>query len=100
MRIIATGTLKAYYEKHPQTETGIKYWIKTVKKTIWEKPSDIIDTFPHARTIGDQRAVFKINNNDYRLIVQINYDRKSVFICFIGTHSEYDNIDANTVWNF
>jgi len=100
MRIIAVSTIKEYYTKHPETETGLKVWVQKVKKAKWEKPADILETFANARPIGDGRAIFNINKNDYRLIVQVNYDRSSVFICFIGTHGEYDKIEPLTVWNY
>ncbi len=100
MRIISTGTLKAYFEKHPETETGIKVWIKKVKEAKWNQPSDILKSFTHARTIGNGRVVFNINKNDYRLIVMVNYNRESVFVVFIGTHSEYESIDPHSVWRY
>ncbi len=100
MRIIATGTLKAYYIEHPETETGLKVWIQKVKKAYWEKPSDVLNTFTHARPIGNNRVIFNINKNDYRLVIQVNYDRQSVFVCFIGTHSDYDRIDPENVWQY
>ncbi|MEQ9375875.1 MAG: type II toxin-antitoxin system HigB family toxin [Imperialibacter sp.] len=100
MRIIALSTLKAYYLKHPETETGIKLWIEKVKGALWTKPEDILNSFTHARPIGKGRVIFSINKNDYRLVVQINYERQSVYICFIGTHSQYDRIDPETVWEY
>jgi mRNA interferase HigB len=100
MRIISASTLKLYFMKHPETETGLKIWMQKVKKANWEKPADIINTFTHARPIGNGRVVFNINKNDYRLIVLVNYDRQSVFVCFIGTHGDYDKIDPETVWDF
>ena len=89
-----------YYLTHPETETGIKVWVKKAKDAVWEKPEDILNTFPNARPIGKGRVIFNINKNDYRLIVQVNYKRQSVYICFIGTHSEYDRIDPETVWEY
>ncbi|XOV92984.1 MAG: type II toxin-antitoxin system HigB family toxin [Bacteroidota bacterium] len=100
MRLLSVGTLRTYYTVHPETETGLKIWIQKVKKAIWEKPDDILETFTHARPIGKGRIVFNINKNDYRLVVQVNYDRQSVFVCFIGTHGEYDRIDPESVWNY
>lgn len=100
MRIIAVGTLKKYYEAHPETETGLKIWIQKVKSASWEKPDEILNTFRLARPIGNGRVIFNINKNDYRLIVQVNYDRQTVFVCFIGTHQEYDKIDPETVWDY
>jgi len=78
----------------------LKIWIQKVKKSKWDKPIDVLNTFSHARPIGNCRVVFNVNKNDYRLIVQVNYDRQTVFICFIGTHSEYDKVDAETVWEY
>ncbi|XOV92188.1 MAG: type II toxin-antitoxin system HigB family toxin [Bacteroidota bacterium] len=100
MRLIAVSTLRTYYTVQPETETGLKIWIQKVKKATWEKPDDILNTFTHARPIGKGRVVFNINKNDYRLVVQVNYDRQSVFVCFIGTHGEYDNIDPESVWKY
>ena len=100
MRLIAVSTLKVFYLKHPETETGIKIWIQKVRKATWEKPQHIIKTFVHARPIGKGRVILNINRNDYRLIVHVNYERQSVFICFIGTHSQYDSIDPETVWDY
>ena len=99
MRLISVGTLRAYYSKHPETETGIKVWVQKIKKANWENPNDVLETFSKARPIKNSRVVFKINKNDYRIIVMVNYERKSVFVCFIGTHEEYDRIDPETVWN-
>ncbi len=100
MRIIAISTLKQFYEKHPETETGLKVWIKKTKNADWARPNDVLETFTHARPIANQRVVFNINKNDYRLIVMVNYRRQSVYVCFIGTHGEYDKIDPATVWNY
>ena len=100
MRIIAKASVVKYYEQHPSTETGLKIWYKLVNQADWEKPTDVLEVFRNARPIGQDRVIFKINNNDHRLIVHVNYQRKSVYICFIGTHQEYDKIDALTVWNY
>ena len=100
MRIIAVSTLKAFYLKHPETETGIKVWIQKIKHAKWEKPTDVLKTFRHARSIGMSRVIFNINKNDYRLIVQVNYNRLSVYVVFIDTHSQYDKIDPETIWNY
>jgi mRNA-degrading endonuclease HigB of HigAB toxin-antitoxin module len=67
MRIIAASTLKTYYMKHPETETGLKIWTQKVKKKICSKPENTWNTFTHARPIGDGWVVFNINKNS-RLI--------------------------------
>jgi len=93
MRIIAISNLKRFYQEHPETETGIKTWIKLVKDAFWKKPEDILQTFTHARPIGKGRVVFNINKNDYRLIAKVEYRLGIVFVCFLGTHEKYDQID-------
>ncbi len=100
MRIIATGNLKEFYEKHPDAETGIKVWVNQVKSSNWESPSDIKQTFRHTRLIGNGRVIFNINKNDYRLVVKVEYRLRIVFVCFIGTHIEYDKIDPETVHRY
>ncbi len=100
MRIIAVGNLKRFYEEHPETETGIKTWIKLVKGAAWKKPKDILQTFSHARPIGNGRVVFNINKNDYRLIAKVEYRLGIVFVCFIGTHEKYDRIDPISIQEY
>lgn len=100
MRILAEATLKKFYVLHPETETGIKIWLRKVKKADWKQPADINKEFTHARPIGNGRVIFNINKNDYRLVVQVNYDSGQVFVCFIGTHSQYDKIDPTTIWDY
>lgn len=100
MRIISLRTLKDYYEKHPETETALKVWKKKVENAEWEKPSDILQSFTHARPIKNGRVIFNINKNDYRLIVAVNYKSGQVYITFLDTHEEYNKIDPETVWNY
>jgi mRNA interferase HigB len=100
MRIIAVGNLKGFYELHPDAETGIKIWVKKTKNAVWEKPDDIKQTFVNARLIGSGRVIFNINKNEHRLIVKVEYRLGIVFVCFIGTHEEYDDIDPLTVEKF
>ena len=100
MRIIAIRNLKEFYERHPETETGIKTWVRQVKSAVWENPNDVIKTFTHARPIGNGRVIFNLNKNDYRLIVKIEYRIGIVFVCFVGSHSDYDKIDPETIEKF
>lgn len=72
-------------------------WYHDVSKKIWRKPNDVIKDYNKARTIKNDRAVFKINENDYRIIVELNYQKGWLFIKFIGTHAAYDKVDAETV---
>lgn len=95
--IISVKTIREYYEKNPDSKTSLLYWLQVTKKADWKKPSDIVADFPTADPIKNNRAVFNIAHNKYRLIVEINYTLQWVFIRFIGTHPEYDKVDASTV---
>ena len=98
--IISLKHLVEFYEKHPNSKTSILIWIAVTKHTVWQKPSDVLQDFPDADPVKNNRVVFNIAGNKYRLIVQLSYPRQWVFIKFIGTHAEYNRIDAATVDQF
>lgn len=96
-RIIAKRTLREFWEKYPESEQYLKTWYETAKSSTWNSPSDIKETYANASILKDSRVVFNIKGNTFRLIVKFNYERKWAFIRFIGTHAEYDKINANTI---
>jgi len=96
-RIIAKKTLRDFWEKHPDSEQYLKTWYETAKNSNWSSPSAIKYTYAHASIIADNRVVFNIKGNSYRLIVKFNYEKQWAFIRFIGTHSAYDKIDAEKI---
>ncbi len=96
-RIFSRGTLKRFWQEYPETEKYLKTWYQEAKQSDWLKPSDVINTYTTVSILKNGRAVFNIKGNDFRLIVKINYERQWVFIRFIGTHQDYNNIDANTI---
>ena len=96
-RIIAKRTLRKFWEKHSDSEQYLKTWYETVKSSNWKSPNDIKKTYINASILKDNRVVFNIKGNSYRLIVKFNYDRQWAFIRFVGTHPEYDKINANTI---
>jgi len=96
-RIIAKRTLREFWEKHLDSEQYLKTWYETAKSSNWQSPNDVKKTYIHASILKNNRVVFNIKGNSYRLIVKFNYDRQWAFIRFVGTHVEYDNIDANTI---
>lgn len=98
--IIAIKNLTEFYQKHPDSKSSIETWIAITKNSVWQKPSDVVQDFPDADPVKNNRVVFNIARNKYRLIVQISYLRQWVFIKFIGTHSEYGKVDATTVDQF
>ena len=94
MNIISKRTIVKFYEKNTQSRTSLEVWYADTKKSIWTTPDDIKKAYASASFLGDNRVVFNIKGNDYRLIVHIDYPRKIVRIKFIGTHSQYDKINA------
>ena len=97
MRIISRRTLKDYYEIHSETKGALESWYSEVKKEKWSTANDVLKKYPKARTIPGNRIIFKILGNRYRLIVKVNYQAKQVFIRFVGSHKEYDAINAEVV---
>ena len=96
-RIFAKSTLRKYWEEFPETEQYLKTWYDTAMNSDWKTPSDVKQTYAKASILKSGRIVFNIKGNSYRLIVKFNFEKQWAFIRFIGTHSEYDSIDANTI---
>jgi mRNA interferase HigB len=94
MRIIAKKTLRDFWERYPDAEQPLTVWFHDAKQAHWQTPNDIRQRYVNASIIGNNRVVFNIKGNTYRLIVAINYSFGIVYIRFIGTHKEYDRIDA------
>jgi mRNA interferase HigB len=101
MRVIKRKTLEEFWNRHADSEQALKAWYAEVSHAIWKTPDDIRQKFRSADFLADNRVVFNIKGNHYRLVVKIHYasDRivGLVYIRFIGTHSEYDRIDAETI---
>jgi mRNA interferase HigB len=100
MRIIARRTLRQFWETHPrgaEAKTRLQVWYSTVKAADWATPADVKQTFGDASILKNNRVVFNIPGNKFRLVVRINYAFRIVYVRFAGTHAEYDNIDAETV---
>ena len=97
MRVFAKKVLREFWEERSDAEQQLKTWYKEVSKANWTSPAKIKAEYEKASILKNGRAVFNICGNKYRLVVDINYMRQWVFIRFIGTHEEYDKIDANTI---
>ena len=98
MRIIAKSTLKKFWEKHPASEAPLSEWYNIARHAKWSSLNDITESISNSRSIGNNRIIFKIGGNNFRLIVEINFQMSTVFIVFIGTNAEYDKIDPLTVF--
>jgi len=96
-RILAKSTLREFWTKHPDSEQYLKTWFETAMNSEWKSPNDIKRTYATASILKDGRIVFNIKGNSYRLIVRFNFAYQMAFIRFIGTHSEYDKIDADSI---
>jgi len=97
MRVITRNTLKLFWEKHTDAKGAAQTWFHVAKKANWTCFEDIKNAFGSADVIAGNRVVFNIKGNSYRLIVKIHYNTQIVYIRFIGTHAEYDKIDARTI---
>jgi mRNA interferase HigB len=97
MRVIAKSTLRDFWIKHADSEQSLKSWYNEADKSIWLHPNDIKLEYPSASILPGNRVVFNIKGNTYRLIVKINYAYQMLWIRFIGTHAQYDKVDATNI---
>lgn len=97
MRIIAKSKIIEYYTENPDVETALEDWYQKTKKADWSCFADMKKTFNSVDNVGNQHYVFNIRGNNYRLIVVIKFTIKMVLIRFIGTHAEYNIVDAKNV---
>lgn len=99
MRIIKEKTLFEYCKlgKYKQATESVKAWIYEVRFSFWGNANELKSKYGNASIIGSKRVVFNIKGNEYRLIVDIEYKLKIVFVVWFGTHTEYDKVDAKKV---
>ncbi|MCQ3936204.1 MAG: type II toxin-antitoxin system HigB family toxin [Chloroflexi bacterium] len=97
MRIISRKILREFWEKHPDVRQPLQAWFADVKHADWKKPSDIKSVYRNASFLSGNRVVFNIKGNDYRIIVVVQYRHGIVYVRFVGTHKEYDRVDAKTI---
>jgi len=87
----------AFWEKHPRAKGPLNAWYAVARAAQWRDPGDVRAQFGSADFVGDNRVVFDIGGNNYRVVVRISYRFKQVLIKFVGTHAEYDRIDVETI---
>ncbi|MFN6375367.1 MAG: type II toxin-antitoxin system HigB family toxin [Chitinophagia bacterium] len=97
MVIVSKAILRDFAEKHPRSKAAVYNWYDTVAKAEWKNFSEMKNTFNSADAVGNDRYVFDLKGNHFRLIALIIFKVRTVFILFVGTHEEYDKIDAKTV---
>ena len=96
-RIFAKSTLRQFWEKYPDSEQYLKTWYDTALNAGWKSPNDVKQTYANASILKNGRIVFNIKGNSYRLVVRFNFEKQWAFIRFIGSHADYDKIDANEI---
>ncbi|HRO07924.1 MAG TPA: type II toxin-antitoxin system HigB family toxin [Saprospiraceae bacterium] len=97
MRVISRKLLREFWIKHSECEQQLKSWFQEVNKGTWKNLNELKREYPSASILEDNRVCFNIKGNNYRLIVKINLHYQIMWIRFIGTHAEYDKIDANKI---
>lgn len=89
--------MREFWNRYPASEQYLKVWYETLKMSAWKTPQDVKETYIHASILKENRIVFNIKGNSYRVIVKFNFEKQWAFVRFVGTHDEYDKIDANTI---
>ena len=97
MVIIKLQPLREFIEAHPDARASLSQWIATVEQADWGTPNELKAVYPNASLVTNDRVVFNIGGNKFRLVVRIVYPVRTISIRFIGTHSAYDLIDVATV---
>jgi len=97
MVIVFLEKLSTFSKKHADARKSLVTWQYVTEIAVWKTKQDVLSDFPNAKMIKNNRARFEIKHNTYRLIVYINYDSQRVTVRFIGTHTEYDRIDPETI---
>lgn len=97
MRIISRKLLRVFWETHPDAALPLQTWYRDVSEAEWNSPADIKTIYKNASIIANNRVVFNIKGNHYRLVVLVAYRHGMVYVRFVGTHAQYDRIDAATI---
>lgn len=97
MRVIAVSALRAFWEKYPQAEIPLRAWYAEASRADWASPKAIKAAHRNASFVGNNRVVFNIKGNDFRLVVAVHYNRRMMYVRFVGTHKQYDKINVEEV---
>lgn len=97
MRVIAKKRLREFWERHPAARQPLLAWFREVERENWDTPAAVKVKYRNASILGGDRVVFNVKGNSYRLVVKIKYEYRIVYVRFVGTHAEYDAVDARGV---
>ena len=97
MRLVAKSTLKAFWEKNPDSEQALLSWYKVTRAAKWQNFNEVKTQFGTCKILGNDRVIFKIKGNNYRLVVKVSFTNQVIWIRFIGSHLDYDSINAKEI---
>ena len=97
LRVLFKSRLHKFWQKHPDARGALQAWLSEVERAQWQMPGQVTERYPTASAVPGNRIVFRIRGNRYRMVVEIDYQRKDLYILFLGTHAEYNRIDATEV---
>lgn len=97
MRLIALKVLREFWTVHPDAEQSLRAWADEIREARWSQPADIKQRYASASVLKDRRVVFNIKGNQYRVVVAVAYQFQAVYVKFVGTHAEYDRVEADNV---
>lgn len=97
MRVIARKTLREFWEQHPDARQALQAWYHDVSHAHWDSPAAIKSAYRNASFVANNRVIFNIKGNSYRIVVAVQYSHAVVYIRFVGSHGDYDKVDAATV---
>jgi len=97
MRVIAISVLRRFWERYPMAEIPLRAWYAEARRAHWGQPDEIKAARRNVSFLPNNRVVFNIKGNDYRLVVAVRYDKQIMYVRFVGTHAEYNRIDAKMV---
>jgi mRNA interferase HigB len=97
MRVFSFGTLREFWTDHADAEDALREWYRDACRAHWASPQEIRNTYATASFFSENRVVFNIRGNHYRLVVRVYYRWSTIYVRFIGTHAEYDRINAETI---
>jgi mRNA interferase HigB len=100
MRVIARNTLVSFWSKHPAAKVALERWYKLVRAAHWSSPDEVQRAAPRSKVLNRERVRFEVAGGSYRLVVAFDFRRQVAFVKFLGTHAEYDRIDALTISQF
>lgn len=100
MRVIARHVLVTFWERHPEAKTALERWYRLTRAAQWASTDEVQRAAPKAKVLNRERVRFEVAGGSYRLVVAFDFRRQIAFVKFVGTHAEYDAIDATTVSQF